>query len=51
MRLQLVREAGGEVTRFNGDPYDPYGLQILATNGKVHNEARLAIEEAWTSVE
>ena len=46
----LVREAGGEVTRFNGDQYDPYALQILATNGKVHLEAKNAIEEAWTSV-
>ena len=43
----IVREAGGEVTRFNGDPYNLYGREILATNGKVHNEARLAIEEAW----
>jgi myo-inositol-1(or 4)-monophosphatase len=43
----LVREAGGTVTRFNGDPYDLYGQQILATNGRVHSEAIRALAEAW----
>ena len=32
---------------FNGDPYDLYGLQILATNGRVHEEAVKAFAEAW----
>ncbi|MCA1685660.1 MAG: inositol monophosphatase [Planctomycetia bacterium] len=43
----LVREAGGTVTRFNQDPYDLYGQQILATNGRVHGEASRALAEAW----
>ena len=43
----LVREAGGTVTRFSGDPYDLYGMEILATNGHVHAEAIQALREAW----
>src|SRR5205807_10058859 len=43
----LVREAGGTVTRFSGAPYDLYGHEILATNGKVHEELILALAEAW----
>lgn len=43
----LVREAGGMVTRFSGDPYDLYGQEILASNGKVHAASIAAIKEAW----
>jgi len=43
----LVREAGGTVTRFDGSPYDLYGQEILATNGRVHDEAVRATGEAW----
>lgn len=43
----LVREAGGTVTRFDGSPYDLYGLEILASNGRVHDEAVRATREAW----
>jgi myo-inositol-1(or 4)-monophosphatase len=32
----IVREAGGDVTDFNGGPFDPHGSQTLATNGKLH---------------
>jgi myo-inositol-1(or 4)-monophosphatase len=34
----LVEEAGGKVTDFAGNPYDPYQPQILATNAKIHDE-------------
>ncbi|MBL7736732.1 MAG: inositol monophosphatase [Chitinophagaceae bacterium] len=34
----IVEEAGGRVTDFNGDYYSPYQPQILATNGKIHEE-------------
>ena len=34
----IVEEAGGKVTDFNGDYYSPYQPQILATNGKIHEE-------------
>jgi myo-inositol-1(or 4)-monophosphatase len=43
----LVREAGGTVTKFNGAPHDLYGQEILATNGRVHEESVRALAEAW----
>jgi myo-inositol-1(or 4)-monophosphatase len=32
----LVAEAGGTVTGLDNQPFDPFGLQILATNGPLH---------------
>lgn len=32
----IVREAGGTVTGFDGDPYDPHAPYIIATNGIFH---------------
>jgi myo-inositol-1(or 4)-monophosphatase len=34
----IVEEAGGRVTDFKGEPFSPYQQQILATNGKIHDE-------------
>ncbi len=34
----IVKEAGGAVTDHNGNAYSPYTHQILATNGKIHDE-------------
>jgi len=34
----LVEEAGGTVTDFRGGPLDIYGQQILASNGRIHEE-------------
>jgi myo-inositol-1(or 4)-monophosphatase len=34
----IIREAGGLVTSFDGSPYDLYGMQILASNGKIHDQ-------------
>jgi myo-inositol-1(or 4)-monophosphatase len=34
----LVREAGGRVTSFSGDPYRPGDLECLASNGRIHEE-------------
>jgi len=34
----IIEEAGGIVTAFDGSDYDLYGTEILASNGKVHNE-------------
>ncbi|MDI6767865.1 MAG: inositol monophosphatase family protein [Bacteroidota bacterium] len=34
----IVQEAGGEVTNFSGDTFSIYQKQILASNGKVHDE-------------
>jgi len=34
----LVEEAGGTVTNFSGGPFAIYGQEILATNGRIHEE-------------
>jgi myo-inositol-1(or 4)-monophosphatase len=34
----LIEEAGGKVTDFKGKPFNPYNHNILATNGKLHDE-------------
>lgn len=34
----IVEEAGGRVTDFEGNRYSPYQSQLLATNGKIHEQ-------------
>lgn len=34
----LVREAGGRVTDFKGGFFDPFGMEILASNGRIHSQ-------------
>lgn len=34
----IVREAGGDVTRFDGTAFTPYNKNILATNGMIHRQ-------------
>jgi myo-inositol-1(or 4)-monophosphatase len=34
----MVEEAGGRVTDFAGQPYSPYQPQIVASNGKIHDD-------------
>lgn len=34
----IVEEAGGRVTDFKGNPFSVYGKDILASNGKIHEE-------------
>jgi len=34
----ILREAGGQVTDFSGQPFDIYGKEILATNGALSEE-------------
>lgn len=36
----LVREAGGVVTTFSGQPYRPGDYETLASNGRIHTELR-----------
>jgi myo-inositol-1(or 4)-monophosphatase len=36
----LVREAGGVVTNFSGQPYHPGDYETLASNGRIHTELR-----------
>lgn len=42
--ILLVREAGGRVTNFSGEPYRPGDVECLASNGLVHAEMqRIAV--------
>jgi len=45
----MVEEAGGKVTDFTGDHYSLYQPNLLATNGKIHDELLLAINGNWNS--
>src|SRR3984885_2787083 len=38
--MLLVREAGGTVTRFDGQPYRLGDRELLASNGRVHEEMK-----------
>jgi myo-inositol-1(or 4)-monophosphatase len=41
----MVEEAGGKVTDFKGNQYSPYQPHIAATNGKIHDELLLWIND------
>ncbi len=43
----IVEEAGGKVTDFNGDYYSPYQPNLMATNGKIHDDLLLALNGKW----
>jgi myo-inositol-1(or 4)-monophosphatase len=34
----ILEEAGGRVTDFSGGPFSVYGKQIIASNGRIHDE-------------
>lgn len=34
----IVQEAGGKITNFEGDPYDVFDKETLATNGLIHED-------------
>ncbi len=36
--IVILQEAGGRVTRMDGEPYSIFDRQILATNGHIHGE-------------
>jgi myo-inositol-1(or 4)-monophosphatase len=42
----LVREAGGVVTTYGGDPWRPGDDTIVASNGRIHEELRALITRA-----
>jgi myo-inositol-1(or 4)-monophosphatase len=42
----LVREAGGTVTGFAGGPFDPFGNEVIATNGPLHEAIREVVCDA-----
>lgn len=41
----IVQEAGGKVSDYNGNIYSPYTPQVLATNGKIHDELKKWIND------
>jgi myo-inositol-1(or 4)-monophosphatase len=43
----ILEEAGGTVTHFDGERYSPYKPQIVATNGKIHDEMLMALSGNW----
>lgn len=36
--ILLITEAGGQISRFDGSPFDLYRSDLLATNGLIHKE-------------
>ena len=42
----IVEEAGGRVSDFSGGRYSPYQPHIIATNGKIHDELLLWVNDA-----
>lgn len=36
--ILLIEEAGGQVSRTNGTPYDPSQKDVILSNGKIHQE-------------
>jgi len=46
----LIEEAGGKVSDFDGAAYRLGGAVILATNGLIHEEMRMAARETWERV-
>jgi myo-inositol-1(or 4)-monophosphatase len=43
----ILKEAGGKITDFTGNRYSIYNKQILATNGKVHDEMIEVLAKAY----
>lgn len=43
----IVEEAGGKVTDFKGNYYSPYQPNLVATNGKIHDDLLLAVNGKW----
>ena len=43
----ILKEAGGKLTDFTGNKYSIYNKQILATNGKIHDEMLEVLAKAY----
>ena len=43
----ILNEAGGKITDFTGNRYSIYNKQLLATNGRVHNEMIEVLAKAY----
>ena len=47
----LIEEAGGDVTDFKGEGFDPFGKEILASNGRIHKQMLAVLNgEQFTGV-
>ncbi len=44
---RILKEAGGRLTDFTGNKYSIYNKQILATNGKIHDEMLDVLAQAY----
>lgn len=42
----IVKEAGGKVSQFNGEPVDIFKGEILASNGLIHSQMQELLEKA-----
>jgi len=42
----IIKEAGGEVTDFSGNEFDPFAGSIVASNGLIHEDMLAIIEKA-----
>jgi myo-inositol-1(or 4)-monophosphatase len=42
----IVEEAGGRMTDFLGKPFNPYGIQTLASNARIHKEMLKVLKKA-----
>lgn len=42
----IVEEAGGRMSDYRDGPFDPYGKQLLASNGRLHDAMRRVLAES-----
>ena len=42
--IVIVEEAGGKITKMNGEPFNIYEDQIIATNGLLHSKMLTGID-------
>jgi myo-inositol-1(or 4)-monophosphatase len=47
--ILLVREAGGKVTNFSGEPYRPGDVECLASNSTIHDEMQQVAKSVRTA--
>ena len=41
----LLKEAGGVVTNFRGEPFDIYAGEVAASNGRIHEQMLRVLQE------
>lgn len=43
----IVQEAGGRISDFKGNSFDPFGIETLASNGSIHDPMMAVLREAY----